>query len=86
MDKQTPLRTVIVPSAKLMAKQFGGLNSSFKVINDSLTSDSESAQVVHGKRIKLFADGAMFSQLMQLAALSALGLLLVMFFNSHCIP
>jgi len=67
VDKQAPLRTVIVPSAKLMAKQFGGLDASFKVINDSLTSDSISAQVVHGKRIKLFSDGAMFSQLMQLA-------------------
>jgi predicted amidohydrolase YtcJ len=66
VDKQAPLRTVIVPSAKLMAKQFGGLDASFKVINDKLTSDSGSAQVIHGKRIKLFADGAMFSQLMQL--------------------
>ena len=66
VEKQAPLRTVIVPSAKLMAKQYGGLESSFKVINESLTSNSGSAQVVHGKRIKLFSDGAMFSQLMQL--------------------
>ncbi|MGB1263615.1 MAG: amidohydrolase [Cognaticolwellia sp.] len=67
IDKQAPFRSVIVPSAKLMAKQYGGLEKSFELINDHLSQDSGSSQVVHGKRIKLFADGAMFSQLMKLA-------------------
>ncbi|MCP4381252.1 MAG: amidohydrolase [Hyphomicrobiales bacterium] len=67
IDKNVPYRTVIVPAAHVMALANGGLDQSFQFIDDYLTSEAPARQLVHGKRIKLFADGAMFSQAMQLS-------------------
>jgi len=68
IDKKVPYRTVIIPGAHTLALTKGGLDASFKLIDDYLASDAPAPQLVHGKRIKLFADGAMFSQQMQLTA------------------
>lgn len=68
INKKVPYRTVIIPGAHTLALTKGGLDASFKLIDDYLASDPPSPQLIHGKRIKLFADGAMFSQQMQLTA------------------
>ncbi len=64
--KNVPYRTVIVPAAHVMALVNGGVETSFDIIDAYLATEPAAPQLVHGKRIKLFADGAMFSQLMQL--------------------
>jgi predicted amidohydrolase YtcJ len=66
IDKNVPYRTVIVPDAHNMALANGGLDKSFNIIDEYLKSTPLAPQLVHGKRIKLFADGAMFGALMQL--------------------
>ncbi len=66
IDKNVPYRTVIVPTAHTLSLTKGGLDKSFKFIDEYLKSDSPAPQLVHGKRIKLFADGAMFGAQMQL--------------------
>jgi len=66
IDKNVPYRTVIIPSAHIMSLTNGGLDKSFNLIDEYLNSLAPARQLVHGKRIKLFADGAMFGQQMQL--------------------
>ena len=66
VDVKAPLRLVLVPAAYGMAQKHGGLDKSFRFIDKELSRTEAPPQIVYGKRIKLFADGAMFSQLMRL--------------------
>ena len=63
VDKQVPFRTVLVADVRKVAAQKGGLEASLTFIEGALNKPSPAPQLVYGKRIKLFADGAMFSQL-----------------------
>lgn len=65
VDRNVPYRTVLVASAHLMALTNGGLDKSFELIDSAMSTPAESRQLVHGRRIKLFSDGAMFGQMMQ---------------------
>lgn len=66
IEKNVPYRTVLVPDAYKLSLQKGGLDKSFEMVNERLTKASDAPQLVHGKRIKMFSDGAMFSLLMQM--------------------
>ena len=68
IDKKVPLRVVLVPDAFKMLEQRGGHESTFEFIDQQLNSPDLPHPLVGGKRIKLFADGAMFSLLMALNA------------------
>jgi predicted amidohydrolase YtcJ len=65
VDRNAPLRTVLVPAAHLLSLTKGGLDASFEFVDEQLSRTDGPAQIEYGKRIKLFADGAMFSQMMQ---------------------
>lgn len=65
VDRNAPLRTVLVPAAHLLSLTKGGLVASFTFVDEQLARTDSPAQITYGKRIKLFADGAMFSQMMQ---------------------
>lgn len=65
VDKNAPFRSVLVPAAHALALSSGGLEKSFSFIEEKLAEKDAPPQIVYGKRIKLFSDGAMFSQLMQ---------------------
>jgi len=64
-DKNAPLRTVLIPAARALSLVKGGLDKSFDFVDGKMSTTDAPRQFVYGKRIKLFADGAMFSQLMQ---------------------
>ncbi|MEM7461561.1 MAG: amidohydrolase [Pseudomonadota bacterium] len=66
VDKEVPLRVVLIPDAFKMGPQYGGLDSAFEFVDEQLNGGSLPYPLVGGKRIKLFADGAMFSLLMVL--------------------
>lgn len=66
VDKKVPFRTVLIADAYKMSLQKGGLDKSFDFINNIMETESSSPQLVHGKRVKMFSDGAIFSQLMQM--------------------
>ena len=66
VDVKAPLRMVLVPAAHLMALNRGGLDEAFSFIDKELSRTEAPPQIVYGKRIKLFADGAMLSQRMRL--------------------
>ena len=68
VDKQAPLRVVLIPDAFKMIAQKGGHEGSFAFIDEQLTSGTLPSPIVGGKRIKLFSDGAMFSLAMALNA------------------
>ncbi len=65
VDTNAPLRIVLVPDAYKMLPQKGGLDGSFEFVNAELTGELPHP-LVGGKRVKLFADGGMFSLLMAL--------------------
>ena len=73
-DKNRPLRIVLVPDAFKMIAQKGGFNEAFSFVDKQLSRDDLPRSIVGGKRIKLFADGAMFSLGMQLNSPGFLGL------------
>ncbi|WP_162844095.1 amidohydrolase [Sinobacterium caligoides] len=66
VDKQVFYRTVIVPDAYKVALQNGGLEVSFNLLDERLNKPSLVPQIVNGRRVKFFSDGAMFSQMMKL--------------------
>ncbi len=66
VDKDVPLRVILVPDAFKVIPQAGGFDESFEFLNAQLQSGDLPHPIVGGKRIKLFADGAMFSLLMAL--------------------
>ncbi|MEX0280560.1 MAG: amidohydrolase [Arenibacterium sp.] len=66
VDKNVPLRVVLVPDAFKVIPQAGGFNEAFDFVNSRLLSEDLQHPIVGGKRVKLFADGAMFSLLMAL--------------------
>lgn len=66
VDTNAPLRIVLVPDAYKMIAQKGGIEGSFDFLDAQLNGDDLPHPLVGGKRIKLFADGAMFSLLMAL--------------------
>lgn len=68
IDTKARLRVVLVPDAFTMLGQKGGHESTFDFIDQQLKSPDLPHPLVGGKRIKLFADGAMFSLLMVLNA------------------
>jgi hypothetical protein len=65
-DKNTPLRVVLIPDAFKMIQQKGDMEGAFSFIDNQLTGSELPRSIIGGKRIKLFADGAIFSLLMQL--------------------
>jgi predicted amidohydrolase YtcJ len=65
VERNAPFRIVLVPAAHLLSLTKGGLDASFTFVDEQLSRTDGPAQIVYGKRIKLFADGAMFSQMMQ---------------------
>lgn len=66
VDKNVPLRVVLVPDAYKMVPQADGFAAAFDFIDAQLLSEDLPHPLIGGKRIKLFADGAMFSLLMAL--------------------
>lgn len=66
VDKKTPLRVTLHPDAHKMMAQKGGLDESFNFVNDQLTGGKLPHPLTGGKRIKLFADGAIFALAMAL--------------------
>ena len=66
VDIGTPLRITLHPDAYKMMAQKGGFDEAFEFVNEQLTGGNLPAPIVSGKRIKLFADGAIFSLLMAL--------------------
>ncbi len=67
VEKKVPFRTVLVPAAHLLSIAKGGLEPSFDFVEAEMGRTDGPPQIVSGKRIKLFADGAMFSLLGQAA-------------------
>lgn len=65
-EKGVPLRVVLVPDAFAMLEQRGGHEGTFDFIDHQLNEADIPHPLVGGKRIKLLADGAMFSLLMAL--------------------
>lgn len=68
IDKEVPLRVVLVPDAFALLEQKGGHESTFEFIDQQLKNPDLPHPLIGGKRIKLLADGAMFSLLMALNA------------------
>ena len=68
VDKKVPLRVVLVPDAFAMLPQKGGHEGAFDFIDQQVNRSDLPHPLVGGKRIKLLADGAMFSLLMALGA------------------
>ncbi len=66
VQTKAPVRVVVVPDAYKMTLQKDGMDKTFKFINEQLTNGKLPHPLVGGKRIKLFADGAIFSLLMAL--------------------
>ncbi len=66
VDKDIPLRVVLIPDAFKMVPQHDSFDAAFAFIDDQLTGGDLPHPILGGKRIKLFADGAMFSLLMAL--------------------
>ena len=64
--KDVPLRVVLVPDAFKVIPQTDGFDDAFRFLDEKLTSEDLPHPLIGGKRIKLFADGAMFSLLMAL--------------------
>ena len=61
VDKVAPFRTVLIPAAFALSITKGGLEESFNFVDKELSREDVPPQLVYGKRIKLFADGAAFS-------------------------
>ncbi len=68
VDRPAPFRTVLVPAAQAPSLADRGIDGTYEFLDAELSRQNAPPQLVYGKRIKLFADGAMFSQLMQLEA------------------
>ena len=66
VDIKTPLRITLHPDAYKVAAQKGGFDKGFNFINQQLTGGNLPPPLLGGKRVKLFADGAMFSLAMAL--------------------
>lgn len=66
VDKNVPLRVILIPDAFAMLAQKGGHDGAFEFIDQQLANPDLPQPLIGGKRIKLFADGAMFSLLMAL--------------------
>ncbi len=66
VEKDVPLRVVLVPDAFKVIPQAGGSEEAFDFVESRLLSEHLPHPIVGGKRVKLFADGAMFSLLMAL--------------------
>ena len=66
VDKNVPLRVVLVPDAFKIIPQTEGFDAAFGFVDTRLNAPDLPAPLIGGKRIKLFADGAMFSLLMAL--------------------
>ncbi len=66
VDTKAPLRIVLIPDVFKMGPQKGGVDGAFAFLNEQLTGGNLPHPLVGGKRVKLFADGAMFSLLMAL--------------------
>ncbi len=66
VDNETPLRITLHPDAYKMMAQKGGFDEAFEFLNEQLTGGDLPHPILGGKRIKLFADGAVFSSLMAL--------------------
>lgn len=66
VEKDVPLRVVLVPDAFKVIPQAGGFEEAFDFVESRLLSEDLPHPIVGGKRVKLFADGAMFSLLMAL--------------------
>ena len=64
--RNAPLRVILVPDAFKLAPQYGGMEGAFDFIDEQLTAGELPRPLVGGKRVKLFADGAIFSLLMAL--------------------
>lgn len=67
VEPEVPFRTVIIPAAHILSVVKGGLEPSFDFVEQQVSREDAPPQLVLGKRIKLFADGAMFSMLGQVA-------------------
>lgn len=63
--KGVPFRTVLIPAAHALSIAKGGIEESFEFVDAEMARTDGPARLVYGKRIKLFADGAMFSLLGQ---------------------
>lgn len=61
VDKNRPLRITLHPDAYKIVAQKGGFDEAFEFVDGQLTSGALPYPLVGGKRVKLFADGAMFS-------------------------
>ena len=68
VDAGVPLRVVLIPDAFKMLAQKGGHEETFEFLDGYLSGDDIPHPLIGGKRVKLFADGAMFSLLMALGA------------------
>lgn len=64
-DEETPFRSFLIPMASYFAKNETQLDSAFAVIDGLSQYNTSKIQFV--KQIKLMADGAFYSQLMQMA-------------------
>jgi len=64
VDIKTPLRITLHPDVYKIAIQKGSFDKGFEFVNRQLTSGNLAHPLVAGKRVKLFADGAVFSLLM----------------------
>ena len=64
VDLKTPLRITLHPDVYKLSKQKGGLEKGFEFVNEQLTGGNIAHPLITGKRVKLFADGAIFSLLM----------------------
>lgn len=63
-DIDTPLRVTLHPDAYKMLAQKGSIDETFDFVNEQLTGGNLPHPILGGKRIKLFADGAVFASLM----------------------
>jgi predicted amidohydrolase YtcJ len=63
-DVNAPVRITLHPDAYKMIAQKGGFDEAFDFIDGQLTGGDLPHPVLGGKRIKLFADGAVFASLM----------------------
>jgi len=64
IDLKTPLRITLHPDVYKLSKQKGGFEKGFEFVNEQLTGGNIAHPLITGKRVKLFADGAIFSLLM----------------------
>lgn len=63
-DINTPVRVTLHPDAYKLLAQKGTIDETFDFVNEQLTGGNLPYPILGGKRIKLFADGAVFASLM----------------------